>query len=253
MLMNKKVLVVGAGGLLGAQLVNELLNNNSKVVAVDLNVEVMRERLCLAGVNVNDASLVLSEANITDECGLQKLFSMHSDLDGAVNCSYPRNKNYGRHFFDVAIEDFNENVTLNLGSAFLLMQQCAKYFNNQKRNFSLVNISSIYGVVAPKFEIYQNTKMTMPVEYAAIKSGLIHLSKYVTKYVSDSRFRVNLVSPGGILDAQPQSFLDEYKRLTLGTGMLQPKDILGAIVFLLSDQSKYMNGQNLIVDDGFSL
>jgi NAD(P)-dependent dehydrogenase (short-subunit alcohol dehydrogenase family) len=133
------------------------------------------------------------------------------------------------------------------------MQQCAKYFSRTNEPFSLVNISSVYGVISPKFEIYNNTPMTMPAEYAVIKSSLIHLSKYVTKYVGNSSFRVNLVSPGGIIDNQPASFLEAYKEHTMGKGMLYVDDILGSILYLLSDDSKYVNGQNIIVDDGFTL
>ena len=127
------------------------------------------------------------------------------------------------------------------------------HFNKNKTPFSLVNISSVYGVIAPKFDIYENTPMTMPVEYAAIKSGLIHLSKYVTKYVANSNFRVNVVSPGGIFDNQPSDFLKAYKDETFGKGMLDVKDVLGTIVFLLSSMSDLVNGQNIVVDDGFSV
>ena len=95
--------------------------------------------------------------------------------------------------------------------------------------------------------------MTMPVEYAAIKSAIIHLNKYVAAYVNNSKFRVNSVSPGGILDAQPETFLNRYKEKSLGKGMLDIDDIVGAVVFLLSDKTKYINGQNIIIDDGFTL
>ena len=74
-----------------------------------------------------------------------------------------------------------------------------------------MNISSIYGVVPPKFEIYKNTTMTTPVEYSAIKSGLIHLTKYMAKYFKGSNIRVNTISLGGIEDNQPKSFLKSYK------------------------------------------
>ena len=95
--------------------------------------------------------------------------------------------------------------------------------------------------------------MTMPVEYSAIKSALLHLNKYIVKYVNESDFRINSVSPGGIFDHQPEAFLKAYKKETHGKGMLNVQSILGAIVFLLSDHSEYTVGQNIIVDDGFSL
>ncbi|MEX6326912.1 oxidoreductase [Providencia hangzhouensis] len=197
--------------------------------------------------------MIFSELDITNEISVKNLFSQYQQLDGAINTTYPRNKNYGKHFFDVTLESFNENLSLHLGSAFLFTQQCASYFQKTKRSFSLVNISSIYGMVAPKFDIYNNTTMTMPVEYAAIKSAIQHLNKYVVSYINDSRFRINCVSPGGIFDHQPESFLQAYKENTHGAGMLKVDEIIGSILFLLSDQSKYVTGQNIVVDDGFSI
>ncbi len=93
----------------------------------------------------------------------------------------------------------------------------------------------------------------MPVEYAAIKSAIQHLNKYVVSYVNDSRFRINCVSPGGIFDHQPEAFLKAYKDKTHGAGMLDVEEVVGSVLFLLSEQSRYVTGQNIIVDDGFSL
>lgn len=95
--------------------------------------------------------------------------------------------------------------------------------------------------------------MSVPVEYAAIKSGLIHLTKYMAKYFKGLNIRVNTLSPGGIFDNQPQSFLDAYKDRCLTKGMLDKSDLRGSLLYLLSDMSKYVNGQNIIVDDGFTL
>jgi len=173
-------------------------------------------------------------------------------IDGLVNNAYPRNKNYGRHFFDVEYKDFCENINLHLGGYFLTCQQFAQYFKSQDSG-SIVNISSIYGVIAPRFEIYKDTNMTTPVEYAVIKSALIHLTKYIAKYLKGSGVRVNSISPGGILDNQPESFIRNYNSLSLTKGMLDKKDILGTLLFMLSDDSKFINGQTITVDDGFSL
>jgi NAD(P)-dependent dehydrogenase (short-subunit alcohol dehydrogenase family) len=255
LLEKKSILVVGAGGLLGAKLVSAILQQGAKVIATDINVELMCERLSSLGVDLQSQNLFCSELDITKEVSVKSFFLDKNQqiLDGAVNCAYPRNKTYGKHFFDVTIDSFNENLSLHLGSAFLFTQQCASYFLERKNPFSLVNISSIYGVIAPKFEIYHDTTMTMPVEYAAIKSAIQHLNKYAVSYVNDSRFRINSVSPGGIFDNQPEAFLQAYKEKTNGAGMLNVDEILGAILFLLSEQSKFITGQNIIVDDGFSL
>ena len=173
-------------------------------------------------------------------------------IDALVNNAYPRNKNYGKYFFDVEYNDFVENLGLNLGGYFMASQQFAKYFTKQGYG-NIVNISSIYGVVAPRFEIYNNTSMTMPVEYAVIKSGLIHLTKYMAKYFKGMNIRVNALSPGGVFDNQPEAFLKAYKKQCLNKGMLDKSDLKGTLVYLLSDMSKYVNGQNIVVDDGFSL
>jgi NAD(P)-dependent dehydrogenase (short-subunit alcohol dehydrogenase family) len=167
-----------------------------------------------------------------------------------VNNAYPRNKNYGKHFFDVEYDDFQENLALNLGGYFTTSQQFAQYFKKQNYG-NIINISSIYGVVAPKFEIYNRTTMTVPVEYATIKSGLIHLTKYMAKYFKGMNIRVNTLSPGGILDNQDENFVKQYKNVCLNKGMLDKSDLKGTLVYLLSDMSKYVNGQNIVVDDGF--
>ncbi|GAC33436.1 oxidoreductase [Paraglaciecola polaris] len=253
LLVGESILVIGAAGLLGTQITKHALEQGANVIAVDLSSDNLQASLSKKGVDLTNLNLSCSSLDITVEEDVINFFESGIEITGAVNCTYPRNKAYGAHFFDVKISDFNENLSLHLGSAFLFTQQCAKYFKLNEKPFSLVNISSIYGVIPPKFEIYDNTAMTMPVEYAAIKSAMLHLSKYAIKYVNNSLFRVNSVSPGGIFDNQPESFLNAYKALTNGEGMLDGNDVIGSIIFLLSTMSKFVTGQNIIVDDGFSL
>lgn len=253
LLLDKNILIAGAGGLIGSKIVAKALAQGANVIAADIDVLSMKNRLLSVNIDIDDKQLTLVELDITNEQSLKNFFSQQTNMDGAVNTTYPRNKKYGAHFFDVSLDSFNENVSLHLGSAFLFMQQCALYFKRNKSPFSLVNFSSIYGIVAPRFDVYENTHMTMPVEYAAIKSGIVQLNKYVAAYVNDSDFRVNSVSPGGIFDYQDNSFLAKYKKNTHGKGMLDPDDVIGAVLFLLSEQSKYITGQNIVVDDGFSL
>lgn len=253
MLDGKKVLVAGAGGLLGSRVVRAVLEHGGEVVAVDIDRDALEVTLQKAGCMCADGALHLQQLDLTDSSQVEAFFAEARGLTGAVNCSYPRNKQYGAHFFDVSLESFNENLALHLGSAFLFSQQCAAYFNRTRKPFSLVNLGSIYGASVPRFDIYEGTDMTVPVEYVAIKSAIIQLTKYICAYVNDSGFRANCVSPGGIEDGQPESFLEAYAGNTLGKGMLGAGDIVGAICFLLSGYSEYMVGQNLVIDDGFSL
>lgn len=250
-LKDKRVLVVGAAGLLGREIVKSIINEGGKVVAADINVESfasLNKISCLESLDFTEIDITKTEsvAAAIDFC--VKTFG---GIDGAVNTAYPRNRNYGRKVFDVTYEDFSENVSLHLGGYFIFMQQCAEYTKKNQIQFSLLNISSVYGVIAPRFDVYGDTDMTMPVEYAAIKSGLLHLNKYFTSYMKGTDFRVNSVSPGGLLDGQDMRFLERYNSYCASKGMLDVEDILGSVNFLLSDMSRYVVGKNLIVDDGF--
>ena len=253
LLENKVILVAGAAGLLGSRVVEQLLQHGAHVIASDLSCERVEQQLVKLGVDTAANNIAIRTLNLLDKQEVCTFFQSLDTLDGAVNCSYPRNKTYGKHFYDVDVDSFNDNVSLHLGSAFLFTQQCAAYFERTKHSLSVVNMSSIYGVIAPRFDVYDNTPMTMPVEYAAIKSAIQHISRYAAAYVDNSLFRVNCVSPGGILDGQPVEFLKAYQSYTHGKGMLDSKDVVGPVVYLLSDLSRHMTGQNLIVDDGFTL
>lgn len=256
MLNNKVIVITGGAGLIGKEFVKAVIENNGVAIIADINEEIGAKAKENLSAELDTTNIDFIKLDITSKESLKKcidyLDKKYGKIDALVNNAYPRNKNYGRHFFDVENEDFVENLGLNLGGYFTTSQQFVKYFQIQGYG-NIINISSIYGVVAPKFEIYENTQMTMPIEYAAIKSGLIHLTKYMAKYFKGMNIKVNALSPGGIFDSQPEPFLKKYKNECLNKGMLDKSDLKGTLIYLLSDMSKYVNGQNLIVDDGFSL
>ena len=256
MLKDKVVVVTGGAGLIGKEFIKAIVENNGIAIIADINEKIGQEAKEALSKELNSKNIDFVKLDITskdylDAC-IKYLHDKYKRIDALVNNAYPRNKNYGRHFFDVEYSDFIENLGLNLGGYFATSQQFARYFKEQGYG-NIINICSIYGVVAPKFEIYNNTTMTMPVEYAAIKSGLIHLTKYMAKYFKGMNIKVNALSPGGIFDNQPEPFLEKYKDQCLNKGMLNNSDLKGTLVYLLSDMSRYVNGQNIVVDDGFSL
>lgn len=256
MLKDKVVVITGGAGLIGKEFVKAVVENQGIAVIADINEELGLKTKENLSQELNTQDIDFVKLDITSKSSLNNCVDFLNDkyqrIDALVNNAYPRNKNYGRHFFDVEYSDFVENIGLNLGGYFTTSQQFASYFQNQGYG-NIVNISSIYGVVAPRFEIYDNTPMTMPVEYAAIKSGLIHLTKYMAKYFKGMNIKVNALSPGGIFDHQPEAFLAKYKEQCLNKGMLDKSDLKGTLVYLLSDMSRYVNGQNIVVDDGFCL
>ena len=95
--------------------------------------------------------------------------------------------------------------------------------------------------------------MTSPVEYTTVKRGIIGLTKYLAKYLSVTNIRVNCISPGGVRDGQPELFQNRYDADCTSKGLLDPEDVAGPLLFLLSENAKYVNGQNIVVDDGWSL
>ena len=139
-----------------------------------------------------------------------------------------------------------------MGSTIIFATEFSKYFE-KKKGGNLILISSIQGVRAPKFEHYKNLKMVSPIEYSAIKSGIISVTQYLAKYFKNKNLRINCISPGGIEDSQPILFKKRYKDSCLNKGLLKPKDITGTILFLIDESSQYINGQNIIIDDGWSL
>jgi len=256
MLKDKVVVITGGAGLIGKEFIKAVIENDGIAIIADINNEIgvkAKEDLSkeLNTNNMDFIKLDITSKESLSEC-IKYLDGKYGKIDALVNNAYPRNKNYGNHFFDVEYNDFVENTGLNLGGYFTASQQFALYFKKQGYG-NIVNISSIYGVVAPKFEVYDNTPMTMPVEYAAIKSGLIHLTKYMAKYFKGMNIKVNALSPGGIFDNQNEIFVKQYNEACLNKGMLDKNDIKGTLVYLLSDLSQYVNGQNIVVDDGFSL
>ena len=249
---DKIVVVTGGAGLLGRTFCQAIADNGGIAIVAEYDIAIA-EKLC---TSLGNASIVPAEVDITVKISVEALITTISEkygkIDALVNSAYPRNKNYGKHFFEVTFDDFCENIGMNLGGYFLTSQLFAKYFYEQGYG-NIINLASIYGVVAPRFQIYNNTSMTSVVEYAAIKSGLIHLTKYMAKYFKGKNIRVNSISLGGIEDKQPESFLKAYKEFCLNKGMLNAKDISGTVLYLLSDLSEFVNGQNIVVDDGFTL
>ena len=251
LLKNKVIVVTGGAGAIGQSFVRGVSDRGGIAIVADINLEA-------AELLVQDCTgnAYAAHLDITSKDSVMALISdlmqRYGHVDALVNNAYPRNKNYGKKLEDVTYADFCENVNMHLGGYFLVAQQFCLLFKQQGYG-NVINMSSIYGSMAPRFEIYEDTLMTTPVEYAAIKSAIEHLTRYFAKYFKGTGIRVNCLSPGGILAGQPADFLAAYNKHCASKGMLDANDLLGALMFLLSDESSFMTGQNLLIDDGFSL
>jgi NAD(P)-dependent dehydrogenase (short-subunit alcohol dehydrogenase family) len=254
-LNNKVIVVTGGAGLLGKAFIKEILAHGGIAILTDIQTSLAQDFIDEIKVEYPD-QFYAANMDITNKPSINSLIKNVSKRYGGIDClvnnAYPKNKNYGKKIEDVSYEDFSENISTHVGGYFLTSQQFGIFFKNHKGG-NIVNIGSVYGTLSPCFQLYENTEMTMPVEYAAIKSSIIQLTKYFAQYFKKDNIRVNCLSPGGILDNQPESFIRSYNSFCSQKGMLDPLDVANTLIFLLSDSSKFITGQNLIIDDGFSL
>ncbi|NYT39225.1 SDR family oxidoreductase [Sphingomonas sp. R-74633] len=256
LLADNTVIVAGGAGRLGKAFCAAIARQGGYPVVADRDLA-QSEAAAQAIAQETGRPVGVAQLDITSTDSVEAMIAqVHADrgrIDAVVNSAYPRNANYGRKFEEVTYQDFSENLSQHVAGMFLVSQRLAAYFEREKVPGNIVNIASIYGVMAPRFEVYEGTPMTMPVEYAAIKSAVIHLTRYMAKYFYGKGLRANVISPGGILDGQPEPFLDKYRSFCASKGMLDKDDISGTLVFLLSNLSEHITGQNIVVDDGFSL
>lgn len=254
-LTNKVIVVTGGAGFLGERFCAAIAEQGGIAIVADIDLAAA-ERVTAQIATTCPGRAEAVALDITSTTAINALINdvqqRHGRIDALVNNAYPRNHAYGKKLEEVTYESFCENVSLHLGGYFLTAQQFGIYFRKHGGG-NIVNMSSIYGSMPPRFEVYADTPMTMPVEYAAIKSAINHLTRYFAQYFKGDGIRVNSLSPGGILDGQPDLFLNKYDAHCNIKGMLDPQDVCGSLVFLLSDSSLYVTGQNLLVDDGFSL
>ncbi len=251
---DKTILITGAAGLIGSSLAKEASNLGAKLFLTDFNkdkLDKISDELIEKNNDVFSLHIDLSSQSAIDSL-MEVTLSKFNKLDSAVYCQYPKSAGFGDSFEDFKEYNLYKDLNLQLGMAILFSRKLMMQFNMQGYG-DLVHISSIQGVQPPKFEHYENTTMSSPIEYSAIKSGIISVTKWLAKYHKNKNIRVNCVSPGGIKDNQIEKFQKKYREDCTNIGMISPRDISSAILFLLSPSAKAINGHNFIVDDGWTL
>lgn len=243
------MLVVGGAGLLGRAVCSAVVDAGGKVVLASRNPDA-------SSVRAPAGTLEALSVDVSDPASVAKLFedapARFGRLDAVVNSAWPRNARFGAKFEDVRYDDFLDNVGRHLGGYFLVCQKAFDHFSRSGGG-SIVNVSSVYGHLPPRFELYEGTPMTKEVEYVVAKAAIDQMTRYLAAYSKGRNIRVNCVSPGGILAGEPGAFVERYNARCLNKGMLDAVDVAGTVVYLLSDLSTYVNGQNITVDDGFAL
>lgn len=250
------VVVTGGAGRIGRAFCSAIARAGGTAVVADTDIVAAKKlasELCTAH-GAAAATAVCFDITRADEIdqAITSLHARYGRIDAVVNNAYPRNARYGAKVEDVTYADFTENVSMHTGGYFITAQRFAAYFTRQGFG-NIIIMGSIYGVVAPRFDIYAGTPMTMPVEYAVIKAGLLHLTRYLAQYYKATGIRVNALSPGGVQAGQPEDFVTKYSAHAAGSKMLTPDDLTGTLLYLLSPASAHVTGQNVVVDDGWTL
>ena len=243
---HKNVLVIGGNGLIGSSVINNL---SKKYNVINIDISNKKEYEYTNGIHHY-------KGDVLDIKSFKKLFNNIckniGNIYAVVNCTHFKNKSWNKDLINISEEEFNKNIQNLLSSAFLVSQIAIDHFMKSGKG-NLINLSSIQGIQPPKFWHYENTDMNSPIEYSLAKSSIISMTKYLAKYYKNKNIRINCVSPGGINDNQPNEFIKNYEASTLNIGMLDPEDISNTVEWLVSEQSRAINGQNIIVDDGWSL
>lgn len=252
--LSQKLIVVTGAGLIGKELIKGLASMGGQVIIGEKEKKKGRELedLCIReGLNVHYENLDIFKEESVDEF-ISNILKRYKKIDGWVNTAYPRTKDWGHKDQLLNYNSWKKNVNLHLGGYYLTSIKAAEIMKKQKFG-SIINFSSIYGISAPDFSIYENTNMTTPIPYPAIKGGIIMLTKYIASFYGKYKIRANVIAPGGIYDNQPKDFVNKYISKTPLGRMGRAEDIVGTVIFLMSDASNYITGTVHVIDGGWTI
>lgn len=256
-LSGRSALVTGGAGHIGTSFCETLAEAGAKVAVLDIDpdriektVSNLTEKFGIhcTGLAVdlsNEEDVIAAPAQIVNRLG---------SLDILVNCAaFVGTSNLSgwvTEFEKQSVETWRAALETNLTAAFALIQAATPYLRKSGHG-SIINIGSTYGVVGPDMSLYEGTAMGNPAAYAASKGGLTQLSRWLATTLAPD-IRVNCISPGGIERGQDQQFIKRYVDRTPMKRMGTEEDMKGALLFLASDMSAYVTGQNLLVDGGWT-
>ena len=264
-LEGKVVVVTGATGLLGRKHAEAIACYGGIPILLDLSQQVIDD----FANELNDKYKVDSVGfaiDITNEEAIRnnanQLVEKFGKIDGLVNnaANNPKveessDKNFSR-LENFPLNIWNDDIAVGLTGAFL----CSKYYGEKiaqnPDGGSIVNISSDLGLIAPDQRLYkkdgipENLQNVKPVTYSVVKTGLIGLTRYLATYWADKNVRCNALCPGGVENGQPDDFLREVsKRIPMGR-MANSDEYQGALLWMLSDASSYLNGAIVPIEGG---
>lgn len=257
-LTGRVALVTGGAGQIGGVLCATLAELGAEIVVLDMQ-RVACEQVAadVAASSGRAAMPIVADLEKEEEvAGIRKsVIDRFGRLDILVNCAAMAGSAHSREwngdFEGQTARVWRKAHEINLTAPFALTQSFAPDLQRSGHG-SVINILSIYGLVAPDLRLYDGLDMGSPAAYAASKGGLLQLTRWLSTVLAPA-VRVNAISPGGILADQPESFVARYSERTPLRRMGHEDDLRGAVAYLASDLSAYVTGQNLVVDGGWTV
>jgi len=254
---NRVAIVTGGSGHIGSVFCETLAEMGASVVVLDLSQDKCNQVAERIMTQTGNVAFPL-EIDLLNEHEVQaipeKVLTQFGRIDILVNCAAfvgtSDLKGWAVPFIEQSAETWRMALEVNLVSAFVLIQQCVEPMK-KTGNGTIVNVGSIYGMIGPDMGLYQGTKMGNPAAYAASKGGLLQFTKWLSTVLAPE-IRVNAITPGGVWRNQPKSFVEKYVEKTPMQRMATEDDLIGALLYLASDLSSYVTGQNIVVDGGFT-
>ncbi len=265
-LKDKVAVVTGGVGLLGAEFCRTLAEAGAAVAVVDLNADAalkVADGLTQGGFKAKDIPTDITKPDSVNGM-VDSVLKAFGRLDILVNSAAldpkfdPDAAAKGiapGAFEDYPLEQWNAAMNVNLTGMFLVTQACVKPMITQGKKGSIINICSTYGLNGPDQRIYikDNKRVAFkPVYYTTTKAGVMGFTKYLAAYYAETEIRVNALTPGGVYNNHEEYFVTNYSAKTIMGRMAKKDEMNGALLFLASDASSYMTGNNVIVDGGWT-
>ena len=249
-LAKKIALVTGATGQLGRQFCHALAQEGALIWVSDLDLELCKEVVSNLNKNQQHRPLLMDVANPES---VQNAFSEIRENTGSPEIII---NNAGiavfEPFEDRSFDDFMNVMKVNAGGTFLCIQAGSELMRANKTKGSVINIGSIHGIVSGDPKIYTDCARKTAECYGASKAAIIHMTKYFAVHLAEFGIRVNCISPGGVFNNQGKDFVENYSNRTPMGRMANEEEIAATAIFLASDDSTYITGQNIVVDGGWT-
>lgn len=265
-LTGRVAIVTGGVGLLGAEFCRTLAEAGAAVVVMDLNgsaSQAVADSLTKSGykalaiptdITQPDSVNALVEKTLT-EFGRLDILVNSAGLDPKFDPDAVKKGITPGAFEDYPLDLWNSALNVNLTGLFLITQACVKPMIAQGKKGSVINICSTYGLNGPDQRIYIKDGERVafkPVYYTVTKAGVMGFTKYLAAYYAGTDIRVNALTPGGVFNNHEDYFVKNYSAKTIMGRMAHKDEMNGALLFLASDASSYMTGNNVVVDGGWT-